>query len=49
MTFSVPTEKGKTMTKKFRNGMVYLFKFLYELGVIAAIYFVAKCLAESAR
>lgn len=35
------------MNKKFRKYLVYLFKVLYELGVFAAIYFVAKFLAES--
>ena len=35
------------MDKKFRKYLVYLFKVLYELGVLAAVYFVAKFLAES--
>lgn len=35
------------MDKKWRNGLVCLFKILYELGVFAAIYFVAKFFAES--
>ena len=34
------------MDKKCRKGIVYLFKVLYELGVIVAIYFVAKFFAE---
>lgn len=34
------------MNKKCRKYLVYLFKVLYELGVIAVIYFVAKYFAE---
>ena len=36
------------MAKKWRKYLIYLFKVLYELGVIAAIYFVAKFFAEAA-
>ena len=33
--------------RKWNNKyLVYLCKFLYELGVFAVIYFVAKCFAE---
>ena len=35
------------MYKKFRKYLVYLFKVLYELGVFALIYFMAKYFAES--
>ena len=35
------------MAKKFRKGMVCLFKVLYELGAFAMIYFVIKFFAES--
>ena len=38
---------GIMMNKKCRNGLIYLFKVLYEIGVFAAIYFVAKYFAES--
>ena len=31
------------------KGVVYLFKFLYEIGVFAAIYFVAKYFAEAVK
>ena len=35
------------MDKKWRKGLVYLFKFLYELGVFAAAYFLLKYFTES--
>ena len=35
------------MAKKFRKYLIYLFKFVYELGVFAAIYFLAKYFAEA--
>ena len=35
------------MDKKWRKGLVYLFKLLYELGVFAAVYFLLKYFAES--
>ena len=35
------------MNKKLSNGLIYLFKVLYEIGVFALIYFMAKYFAES--
>ena len=35
------------MDKKWRKCIGYLFKVLYEMGVFAAVYFVAKYFAES--
>ena len=35
------------MAKKWRKGIVYLFKVLYELGALVLIYSVMKYLAES--
>ena len=35
------------MDKKWRKGMIYPFKVLYELGAFAMIYFVIKLFAES--
>ena len=35
------------MDKKWRKGLVYLFKVLYEIGVLAAIYFVIKLFANT--
>ena len=35
------------MDKKWRKGMIYPFKVLYELGVLAAVYFVIRLFAES--
>ena len=38
---------GNMMDKKWRKGLVYLFKVLYELGVFAAVYFVVKLFAKA--
>ena len=35
------------MSKKLRKVFICLFKFVYELGVFAAVYFVLKYFAES--
>lgn len=35
------------MDKKWRNGLIYLFKVLYEIGALTGIYFVVKYFAES--
>ena len=35
------------MVKKWRKGIVYLFKGLYEIGAFALIYSVMKYFAES--
>ena len=35
------------MGKKWRKGLICLFKVLYEIGAFAMIYFVIKYFAES--
>ena len=35
------------MKNKWRTGLIYLFKFVYILGVFEAVYFLLKYFAES--